>query len=392
VASAVITKDERTLPGEAAGSRRAWHMSVAADPAVKGAAEFPHRHQGGLPPWHRVPSRWTKASAAPTPAVWRLSCGERGLGVLNRQCFRALAAGLALAGASSWPGTRLLAQELEPRRWSHLPTGQNFASIAYAHTAGDIAFDPVLGIEDAKVKMDTMLVGYVRSFALLDHSARIEVRQAWQHGRWNGLVNGVPTEVTRDGASDTFVRLAFNLVGGPPLTGKAYAEWRAAHDRETIVGAAIGVQLPTGHYLDDKLINLGSNRFTLRPQLGVQHRRRNWTFELTAMAWIYSDNSNFFGGNRLAQDPFYSLDGTIIYTFKSGLWASASGGVGVGGRTAVNGRANSDRKADGSWAASVGVPLNRALGIRINYGNAHRWRFVGNQSRTLSLGLSASWR
>ena len=51
-----------------------------------------------------------------------------------------------------------------------------------------------------------------------------------------------------------------------------------------------------------------------------------------------------------------------------------------------------DRKADGSWAASVGVPLNRALGIRINYGNAYRWRFVGNQSRTLSLGLSASWR
>jgi hypothetical protein len=284
------------------------------------------------------------------------------------------------------------AQELEPRRWSQLPIGQNFGSFTYAHTKGDIAFDPTLGIEDATVEMDTAVVGYVRSFELVGKSARIEIRQAWQNGRWEGLVNGVPAAVDRDGLADTVVRLAINLVGAPPLAGKAYGAYRAAHQTETIVGAAIAVQVPTGEYFDDKLINLGNNRFMIRPQLGVQHRRRNWTFEVTGMAWIYTDNESFLINNRLVQDPFLTLDGTAIYSFKSGLWVSASAGVGIGGQTEISGVTNDDRKKDTGWAIGAGFPVSRSLGIRINYTDFDRWKFVGNDSRTLSIGLSASWQ
>lgn len=284
------------------------------------------------------------------------------------------------------------AQELEPRRWSHLPIGQNYASLNYAHTKGDIAFDPVLGIEDAVVDLDTVLVGYVRSFELFGKSARIEVRQAWHHGQWSGLVNGVPTTIERDGLADTIGRFAVDLVGAPPLSGKAYGTYRAAHPVETIVGAALVVQIPTGEHFDDKAINLGNNRFMIRPQLGVQHRRRNWTFEATGMAWIYTDNSSFFNGNRLTQDPLYTLDGTLIYTFKSGIWASASAGIGLGGQTAVNGVDNDDRREDVGWAIGAGFPISRSLGVRIGYTDFDRWKFVGNNSQTLSIGLSASWQ
>ena len=75
------------------------------------------------------------------------------------------------------------AQDLEPRRWSQLPTGQNFASLTYAHTNADINVDPTIGIEDATAKVHTTVAGYVRSFKLAGRSARIEVRQAWQSGR-----------------------------------------------------------------------------------------------------------------------------------------------------------------------------------------------------------------
>ena len=33
-----------------------------------------------------------------------------------------------------------LTQELQPRRWSHLPTGTHFAGVGYAYTTGDINF------------------------------------------------------------------------------------------------------------------------------------------------------------------------------------------------------------------------------------------------------------
>ena len=49
----------------------------------------------------------------------------------------------------------LAAQELDPRRWSHLPINTNFLGGAYAYTEGDISFDPALLIEDTEVRCAT---------------------------------------------------------------------------------------------------------------------------------------------------------------------------------------------------------------------------------------------
>ena len=66
------------------------------------------------------------------------------------------------------------AQDIEPRRWSHLPIGSNFLGGAYAYTTGDIFLDPVLRIEDAEFNLHTVAAKYIRSFELLGKSARID--------------------------------------------------------------------------------------------------------------------------------------------------------------------------------------------------------------------------
>ena len=163
------------------------------------------------------------------------------------------------------------AQELEPRRWSHLPTGANFFGGGYAYTEADIFFDPVLRLENVEMEMNTWALQYIHSFEMFQKSARIDIVQGFQEGRWTGLVNGTPAFIKRSGLTDSIVRFAINLYGAPPLEGKEFASYRAKTDVETIVGAALVLHLPTGDYMEDKLINLGSNRFTFRPQLGVVH-------------------------------------------------------------------------------------------------------------------------
>ena len=283
------------------------------------------------------------------------------------------------------------AQELEIRRWNHLPIDRNFVTANYARTEGDIALDPVLRIENAVVEMDTWLLGYIRTFELLDKTARVEIRQAWQAGDWTGVVNGVPTSISREGWADTFVRVAVNLLGAPPLAGSEYAAYRAATKVETIVGVALGVQIPTGEYLEDKLINLGTNRYTFRPQVGVQHQHYNWTFEITGMAMIYTENTSFFDGNKLEQDPFYTIDGSVEYRFESGIWASASAGVGIGGRSTVNGIEKDDHKENYGWAVSVGFPVMRSVGFKATYLETDHWSEVGTASQTVIIGLVGSW-
>jgi len=153
--------------------------------------------------------------------------------------------------AASWilPGTIMVllmtgsvcpGQEIEPRRWSHIPLGSHFIGGAYAFTTGEISFDPLLRIEDAEFDLHTSAVKYIHSFDLLGKSARIDLTQAYQSGEWSGLLNGIPTTVEREGWSDSLLRFAVNLYGAPPLAGKEYAEYRAQAGKETIIGAALG--------------------------------------------------------------------------------------------------------------------------------------------------------
>ena len=73
------------------------------------------------------------------------------------------------------------AQELEPRRWSHLPMGTNFSGMAYAYTNGEIAFDPVLRLDDVTMDLHTVAASYIRTFDVFDHSTRIDLTQAYQN-------------------------------------------------------------------------------------------------------------------------------------------------------------------------------------------------------------------
>jgi hypothetical protein len=305
--------------------------------------------------------------------------------------WRGVICGTLCCVAALWLSPPLSAQEVEIRRWNHLPIDSNFVTANFARTDGDIAVDPVLLLDNVSVEMDTSLLGYIRTFELFDKTARVEIRQPWQAGTWNGLLEGVPAETSREGWSDTFARFAVNLVGAPPLSGKAYADYRAATHVETIVGVALGVQLPTGQYFEDKLINLGSNRFTFRPQVGVHQQYYNWSFEGTGTAWIYTDNNSFFNGNQLQQDPYYTMDGTVEYKFQSGIWVSAGAGVGVGAQSTVNGVEKDNRREDFAWTASAGFPVTRSLSFKAAYVETDHWAKVGIASQTVSVGLVGTW-
>jgi len=282
-------------------------------------------------------------------------------------------------------------EELEPRQWSHLPINTNFVGVAYGYTEADIYFDPVLKIKNGQLRLHSCAAKYIRSFSLFEKTARIDLLQIYQEGSWTGLLDGVPRTVKRKGWYDTNLRFAINLYGSPPLQGKKYATYRAATEVETIVGAGLSVQLPTGEYMNDKLINLGTNRFTFRPQFGVVHTSGNWSLEATGLVAFYADNNDFFNGKKLEQEPLFIIHSHLIYTFRPGVWAGASAGYDFGGRSTVDGTSKDDRKQDLAWAFSFGFPVSRQLGGKISYNGSRTQESTGIDSDTFLVGLSAFW-
>ncbi len=285
------------------------------------------------------------------------------------------------------------AQDIEPRRWSHMPVGADFAGAYYAYTAGDIFLEPELNIEDATFHLHSIGVKYIHSFELLDKSARFDITQPYQIGHWKGLLNGAPATVDREGFANTTMRFAVDLIGAPPLTaGKEFAAYRAKQDdHETIVGVGLGLTVPTGQYYDDKMINLGDNRYTFRPQIGIVHNIGKWSMELSSMACIYTDNNDFFNGKDLEQDPLYTADANVVYTFRPGLWLAGCGGYGYGGTTSVNGHENDNRQSNLGGGVVLGLPINRSVGVKFAYVGSRTQVKTGMDTDTFSAAIAVMW-
>jgi hypothetical protein len=61
----------------------------------------------------------------------------------------------------------------------------NTLGVCHAYITGDIYFDLALQISDADMRLNTSLLRYVHTFDLLEKSAKIEVGQEYQQGRWS---------------------------------------------------------------------------------------------------------------------------------------------------------------------------------------------------------------
>jgi hypothetical protein len=273
-----------------------------------------------------------------------------------------LAAALLCAGASG-----LLAQELEPRRWTHLPVGTNAAGLGWVYTDGDLDFDPVLEITEAEVELHTLLASYTRYFGFLGETARVDVQLPYQTGRWEGLLSGAPTTVHRDGPADPRIRLSWSFLGAPALERAEYMDYLQAREDRTVAGVGLAVRVPLGEYMDDKLINLGENRWSFQTQVGAVHHTGPWSFELTGSAVFYTTNDDFYGGNRLEQDPLYALQAHVVRSLDGGFWVSGGAAYGLGGEAGLNGTGKDDDRRNLLYGASAGVTVAGSQSFRVGY-------------------------
>ncbi|MHC5002183.1 MAG: transporter [Planctomycetota bacterium] len=308
---------------------------------------------------------------------------------LLRRAASVLPAVIALA-AIMLPGALrdVAAQDMEPRRWTHLPVDVNVLGVAYVYTTGDLYFDPVLRIEDAEVEMSTAAVSYNRTFALLGRTARLDVRLPVQHGRWDGLVDGESRSVTREGLADPRIRLSVLLAGAPALRGEAFREYRKDRPASTVLGAALALRLPWGEYMDDKLINLGGNRLVVEPQLGVLHTVGPWSFELTGSAYLYDDNDDFFNGNELEQDPLFAVQAHVVRTLAPGWWISAGAAYGWDGESTINGEAADDARSNLLYGLAFGFPLGATRSMQLGYIRREALQDVGMDGHNVFVSWS----
>jgi hypothetical protein len=244
------------------------------------------------------------------------------------------------------------AQDAEPRSYTNTPVGLNFLIGGYLYSEGKIAFDPSSSITDAKFQSQTGVLAYVRSFDVAGQSAKFDVILPYSSFSAHGLVDGQSRVREMSGFGDPRFRFSVNLFGAPALSVKEFANYQ----QDLIIGVSLQVSAPLGQYDTSKLLNLGNNRWSFRPELGISKAWGPWTLEVAPSVAFFTDNTDFFNGSTFAQAPIYLVQGHIIYNFKSGAWMSLDGTYFTGGRTTLNGVRGDNEQANTRAGLTVALP------------------------------------
>ena len=191
------------------------------------------------------------------------------------------------------------AQELTPAAYTPAPVGINVVNTALTVNSGDLTFVPTVPIEEASAQIGIMTAGYIRTFGLAGRSANVNLIVPYLVGDLEGLYLGEPASAERAGLGDVGVRLAVNLLGAPAMSPQEFAQYRP----KTLIGASLMVKGPTGQYDSSKLINIGTNRWAFKPEIGVVHVMGRWALDAYVGGSFFTDNTDFYGGSTREQDP-----------------------------------------------------------------------------------------
>lgn len=266
---------------------------------------------------------------------------------------------LALA-ASLLPG-----QEIEPRAYTNAPLGVNFLILGYGYTDGGLATDPALPLVDPKLKTDNLLAAFARSLELWGKSAKVDVifPYTWLSG--TAQLRNEPIEREVNGFMDPKVRLAVNLIGAPALSLDGFRRYT----QDLLVGVSLQVSVPSGQYDRTRLVNIGMNRWSFKPELGISKRLGVFTLEGAGAVTFYTTNPDFYGGKRRAQSPLYSLQTHGIYNFPSRIWLAVGFTYFGGGSTTVSGQEKDDLQSNWRLGGTLAVPVNARNSLKFSASN-----------------------
>ncbi len=291
---------------------------------------------------------------------------------------------LSLTGAA--PGA--YAQSMEPRAYSNAPVGMNFLIAGYNYMQGGVLLDPSVPLTDVDIRIHSLILAYSRMLDLWGRSGSIGVvlPYAWLSGSGKLESTGVSGKRTVWGPADPALRFSVNLYGGPALTLEEFKNYR----QDTIVGLSFLVSAPLGDYDPSKLANIGTNRWSFKPEIGISHDFGDWSLEAVAGVTLYSDNNDFFGGNKREQDPIYSFQAHAIYNFTSGVWVAMDGTYYAGGATTLNGVAHDDSLSSWRWGFTVAVPVNRYNSIKL-FGSKGIYTRTGEDFDMIGVAWQIRW-
>jgi hypothetical protein len=276
----------------------------------------------------------------------------------------------------------LTAQDLDPRAYARVPVDVTLLVTGFNYTYGGVILDPTVPISDLEAKVESPMLGVAHTFSLFGLTSQAFVALPYSWAQISGKVVGEDSSITRSGFGDTRFRISTLLIGGPAVTREEFVK----SSPQTVLGASLTVIAPTGQYVNSKLINLGTNRWSFKPEIGLSYMMyKRWYLDLYAGVWLFTNNHSFYPGTSLrSQNPLLTFQIHLSYNFNPVMWAAIDFTYYTGGQSAVNDFYKDDRQNNTRLGATFNFPVSKISAIKIAYSTGAIIRTGANFS-TVSL-------
>ena len=314
---------------------------------------------------------------------------------LFQPLIRRVATGLLAAGGllAVAPGQ---AQMYGPRQFWPAPLGTDVFTLNGIYTSSNTVVDTSIVYPSLDVDTFVVAPSYSRFFGIGGTllQATVAVPYAWADVQVSEARTGLNRNPRRDGFADAYAHLSFGVLNAPALSPKEYATFMGRENPGVVILGMAGMFAPTGAYDTDRVVNIGTNRWTFRAGVPITARLSNsWapgrttTFELLPTLDLFTPNNNPSqpefdfqvqglpvgqGLTRLlpkpsqtTQDPLAALEMHLTHDLNKKLWVSLDSYSKVGGGTSADGVFNDNQQLWSALGATIGgSPWNRArLGL-----------------------------
>jgi len=257
-----------------------------------------------------------------------------------------------MVARSSHPG---LAQFSDPRTYTNSPVGINQIELMYAFDRSNSSIDSSLIVGEAKLNLDQGVITYTRYFGLLHRLAWVEPNLTI--AGIGGSITGTNIQGGVIGTGDSSYQFGMLLKGGRALSVSEFENYKPT----TSVGVSFTFTAPTGQYDPNKLFNLGSERWSFKPEFGVSYPfgpEQRWVIDAHVNSSFFTDDKTYRGLEVLRQLPLPGVEAHLSYTFNDVVWASLDTRYSFRGDTLVDGVNQDDVQHNFILGSEVNVSLN----------------------------------
>jgi hypothetical protein len=260
------------------------------------------------------------------------------------------------------PGRPACAQFTDPRNYQNAPVGVNQVQLAYGYARSNSSVDTAIVITGATLNLNQGSMSYTRYFPMLH-------RMAWLSpgipiAGLDGSIAATKIAGTITGTGDSSYQAAMLLTGGPAL---GIADF-GTYEPKATVGVSLSFTAPTGSYRSDRLLNLGANRWSFKPEIGISYpfgAQQKWALDGYANSYFYTKNSAYRGAQTLQQQPLPGFEGHISYSFFESLMVSLDTRYSFGGDTSINSMGQNSPQKNFILGSEVLWSLNERNSLRL---------------------------